>query len=399
MICCALANGESGLGNPLLSDDSFWLMKALSDLGFEVSVEDGDVRIVGRGGEIPNRDVEVFVGNAGTAARFLPSALALGAGPYRVDGVPRMRERPISDLVEALRALGAKIDYADREGRFPLVVRGGGLEGGEARVRSGRSSQFLSGVMLGSPCARNPVTLRVAGDLVSKPYIDITREVMSAFGVAVSEDGSGVYRISPRTYTATEFPVEPDASGASYFFAAAALTGGRVRVEGLDRSSSQGDLRFVEVLRLMGCEVEYGAGYTEVRGPQNEKLSGVEVDMNEISDTFLTLAAIAPFASSPTSITNIEHTRHQETDRITAVATELGRLGVQTRESRDGLLIIPVKSVKEIVPAAIETYDDHRVAMAFSLVGLLVGGVRIRNPSCVTKTLPDFFERLRFLGG
>lgn len=394
MIVAALSDGGSVLGNPLLSDDSFWLMKSLSDLGIGVRVKNGDVSIAGGSGGIPNRDIEVFVGNAGTAARFLPAVLALGEGPYRVDGVPRMRERPISDLVDALRSLGAKIDYPAREGRFPLIVRGGGMDGGHARVAGGKSSQFLSGVMIGSPYARNGVTLSVAGDLVSKPYIGITREVMSAFGVEVAEDSPGAYRIEPATYRARRFDVEPDASGASYFFAAAALTGGRVRVEGLGRGSSQGDLRFVEVLRRMGCEVEYGEDpandYTEVRGPRNGSLAGIEVDMNDISDTFLTLAAIAPFASSPTRIENIEHTRHQETDRIKAVTTELRRLGVEVEEFTDGLLIIP----GPVSPASIETYDDHRIAMAFALVGLVVGGVRIKDPSCVTKTMPDYFRRL-----
>lgn len=402
VICCALADGESTLRNPLLSDDSFWLLKSLTDLGFEVHVEDGDVHIGGRGGIIPNRDVDIFVGNAGTAARFLPSALALGDGPYRIDGVPRMRERPISDLVDALRSLGAKIDYPDEEGRFPLTVRGGGLKGGHASVESAKSSQFLSGVMLGAPFAASPVTLSVRGDLVSKPYIGITRDVMQAFGVSVYEPAPGSYRIEPGTYRATDFSVEPDASGASYFFAAAALTGGRIRVEGLGEDSSQGDLGFVEVLRKMGCEVEYGkpdkpdsAPYTEVRGPG--RLCGIEVDMNDISDTFLTLAAIAPFADSPTTITNIGHTRYQETDRIHAVATELKRLGVEVEEYPEGIHIIPLKDLEDS-PVRVATYGDHRVAMSFALFGLMVGGVRIGDPSCVTKTLPDYFERLGLLG-
>ncbi len=387
LVAAALADGESTLENPLLSDDSFWLMKSLHDLGFDVDVDGEDIRIIGQNSIIPERDIEVFVGNAGTAARFLPPMLSLGGGPYRVDGTPRMRERPIGDLVDAMRSLGCSVGYADVDGRFPLVVEGGGMRGGKARVEGGKSSQFLSGVMLSAPYARSAVELEVAGDLVSKPYIGITTDVMRSFGVEV-EEIDGRYAIKPSRYRAREYAVEPDASGASYFLAAAAVSGGRVRVPGLGRGSRQGDLRFVEILRSMGCEVDIAEEYVEVRGPG--RLSGVGADMNDISDTFITLAAIAPFADGETVITNIEHTRHQETDRVAAVATELSRLGVEVEERRDGLTIHP----GEITPAPVETYDDHRIAMSFALVGLMAPGVRIANPACVSKTMPDYFDRL-----
>jgi len=390
LIIAALADGESILENPLLSDDSFHLMKSLHDLGFEVRVEGERVRISGRRGIIPRRSVEVFAGNAGTAARFLPPMLALGEGPYFVDGVPRMRERPVGDLVDAMRSLGASVGYAGEGGRFPLVVEGGGIRGGKARVEGGKSSQFLSGVMMSSPHADTAVELEVSGGLVSRPYIGITMDVMRSFGVEVEERG-GRFAIEPSKYRAREYAVEPDASGASYFLAAAALSGGRVRVPGLGRGSKQGDLRFAEILRSMGCEVEISEEYVEVRGAG--RLSGVRADMNEISDTFITLAAIAPFAEGETVITNIEHTRHQETDRISAVATELSRLGVEVEERRDGLTVYP----GVISPALVETYDDHRIAMAFSLVGLMAPGVRISNPACVSKTMPDYFDRLELL--
>ena len=391
----ALAGGKSIIRNALFSDDSYWLMNALSRLGFDVRADSmaGTVEISGQGGEIPRRDVEVSVGNAGTVARFLPPVLALGEGPYLVDGVRRMRERPVSDLVDAMRELGAGVEYAGEEGRFPLGVRGGGLPGGKATVRVGKSSQFLSGLLMAAPYARSPVTLELSGELVSRPYVGITTGVMRDFGVEVYEE-PGRYRVDPAAYHGRDYYVEPDASAASYFFAAAALTGGGITIPGLGKDCSQGDLRFVEVLEKMGCEVQLDSESTTVRGP--EKLRGVDTDMNEISDTFITLAAIAPFASSPTTITGIAHTRHQETDRISAVAAELRRLGVEVDEYEDSIRIIPTKRID---PATIRTYEDHRVAMGFALVGLVEEGVSISGPACVTKTFPDYFERLSALRG
>lgn len=390
LIVASLADETSTIENPLFSDDSYWLMDALVRLGLFVHAdrETGTVTVGGQGGIIPGSGVEVFVGNAGTAARFLPPVLALGEGPYLVDGVARMRERPVADLVEAMRSLGAEVRYTREEGRLPLGVSGGGIEGGEARVRGTESSQFLSGLLMAAPYARRPVMLRVEGDLVSRPYVGITIDVMRAFGVDDIEERGGSFTVPSGLYRACRYAVEPDASGASYFLAAAALTGGRVRVPGLGVGSSQGDLRFVEVLRRMGCEVEVGADFVEVRGPR--RLRGMEADMNEISDTMITLAAIAPFADGPTTITNVAHTRHQETDRIAAVVTELGRLGVRVEERHDGLRVTP----GEVRPALVHTYGDHRIAMAFSLVGLVVPGIRIQDPACVTKTLPEYFDLL-----
>jgi 3-phosphoshikimate 1-carboxyvinyltransferase len=395
-VVAALADGDSTIRNALFSEDSYWLMDALVRLGFEVRADSatGTVEVRGEGGSIPWTDVGVSVGNAGTAARFLPPVLSLGEGPYRVDGVPRMRERPVADLVDAMRGLGAVVDYAGEEGRFPLIVRGGGLPGGETTVEVSKSSQFLSGLLIAAPAAATPVTLNLSGELVSRPYVGITTGVMRGFGVEVSEC-PGRYHVEPARYEARDYRVEPDASAASYFFAAAALTGGRMTVPGLGEGCSQGDLRFVEVLEEMGCAVEVGADATEVRGPERGKrLSGVEVDMTEISDTFITLAAIAPFAATPTTISGIAHTRHQETDRVSAVASELNRLGVEVEEGEDSLCIIPRTELK---PAGIHTYGDHRMAMAFSLIGLVVEGVIILDPACVTKTFPDYFKRLEAL--
>jgi 3-phosphoshikimate 1-carboxyvinyltransferase len=303
-----------------------------------------------------------------------------------VDGAPRMRERPVGDLVDAMRLLGAGVGYAEEDGRFPLRVEGGGIRGGTARVRGKSSSQFVSGLLMAAPYAEEPVILEVEGR-EEWPYVGITVDVMRAFGVEVGV-GDARYAVEPAVYRAREYEVEPDASAASYFMAAAAVTGGRVRIPGLGAGSPQGDLRFAEVLREIGCEVEVGEDDVEVRGP--DRMRGVEVDMNAFSDTMITLAAIAPFASTPTVIRNVEHTRHQETDRVSAVATELRRLGISVEEGRDLLRITP----GTIRPAEVETYGDHRMAMAFAVTGLVAPGIRIRDPGCVTKTFPDYFERL-----
>ncbi len=389
LILAALADGTSTIRNPLFSDDSFWLMKALADLGFEVWADRaaGYVKIEGRAGRIPAGSGDVFVGNAGTVARFLPPVLALGPGPYRVDGTPRMRERPVEDLIKAMRHLGARLSCPEAPGRFPLVVEGGGLPGGKTRVAGEKSSQFLSGLLMAAPGAKSEVTLEVGGELVSKPYVGITTDVMRSFGVEAPES-NGVYTVGPGTYKAREYTVEPDASGASYFMAAAAVTGGRIRIPNLGKYSTQGDLRFTEALREMGCRVKLGAQSIEVHGP--ERLRGIEVDMNEFSDTMMTLAAMAPFADGQSTITNVEHTRHQETDRISAVATELNRLGVPAQETRSSLRIIP----EPVKSGRVRTYEDHRMAMAFSLIGLLVPGIMIEDPGCVTKTFPGYFQSL-----
>jgi len=398
LLVAALADGESVVRNPLFGDDSYWLMDALGRLGFEVWAdrEAGEVRVGGLGGSVPRGGVDVFVGNAGTAARFLPPVLTLGGGPYAVDGVPRMRERPIEDLVEAMRRLGARVGYAGEAGRFPLRVEGGGLRGGRVPVRGEKSSQFVSGLLMAAPYAQEPVVVEAEGRS-EWPYVSITCGVMADFGVEVAEApgerGGARFEVPRGVYRARRpYAVEPDASGASYFFAAAALLGGRVRVRGLGRSSAQGDLRFLGVLEEMGCEVEVGADRAEVRGPGPGGLRGVEVGMGAFSDTMMTLAALAPFAEGPTTISGVEHTRAQETDRVSAVAAELSRLGVRVEERPDGLTIQGGDRVRPEAP--VETYGDHRVAMAFALVGLVVPGVRVKDPACVTKTLPEYFDLL-----
>jgi 3-phosphoshikimate 1-carboxyvinyltransferase len=391
LIIAALANGNSRIVNPLFSDDSFWLMDALVRLGIDVHAagERGEVYVSGQSGEIYASGVDLFVGNAGTVARFLPPFLALGRGPFTVDGVPRMRERPVADLVDGMRQLGAEVEYAGEDGRFPLMIKGGGIPGGKARVSASKSSQFISGLLMAAPYAQAPVTLHPVGRK-EWPYVGITVALMRAFGVEVDE-ANGRFTVAPALYSSRAYEVEPDASGASYFMAAAAVTGGRVRIPGLGASSPQGDLRFAGVLRDMGCRVEIASDFVEVQGPDH--LRGVEVDMNAFSDTMITLSAIAPFAEGPTTITNVGHTRLQESDRLSAVATELTRLGVKTQTTSSSIRIIPTK----IRPGVVRTYGDHRMAMAFAITGLVASGIRIRDPGCVTKTFPGYFGALESL--
>jgi len=392
LIIAALADGNSRIVNPLFSDDSFWLMDALVRLGIDVHAdgERGEVYVSGQSGEIYASGVDLFVGNAGTVARFLPPFLALGRGPFTVDGVPRMRERPVADLVDGMRQLGAEVEYAGEDGRFPLMIKGGGIPGGKARVSASKSSQFISGLLMAAPYAKAPVTLHPVGRK-EWPYVGITVALMRAFGVEVDEAANGRFTVAPALYSSREYEVEPDASGASYFMAAAAVTGGRVRIPGLGASSPQGDLRFAGVLRDMGCRVEIASDFVEVQGPDH--LRCVEVDMNAFSDTMITLSAIAPFAEGPTTIKNVGHTRLQESDRLSAVATELTRLGVKTQTTSSFIRIIPNK----IRPGVVRTYGDHRMAMAFAITGLVASGIRIRDPGCVTKTFPGYFGALESL--
>jgi 3-phosphoshikimate 1-carboxyvinyltransferase len=390
LIIAALAEGQSTITNPLFSDDSFWLMNALVRLGIDINAdsERGELSVSGQSGEIYASGLDLFVGNAGTVARFLPPMLALGRGPYTVDGVPRMRERPVADLVDAMRQLGAAVDYSGEHARFPLTIEGG-IRGGEASVSAGKSSQFVSGLLMASPYAKAPVTLHPEGRK-EWPYVGITVALMRAFGVEVDQAG-GRFAVAPALYSSREYQVEPDASGASYFMAAAAVTGGRVRIAGLGSSSSQGDLRFAGVLRDMGCTVEIGSDFVEVQGP--DRLQGVDVDMNAFSDTMITLAAISPFTTNPTTISNIGHTRLQETDRLNAVATELNRLGIKARTTSTSIRIIP----GQVRPGLVRTYGDHRMAMAFTITGLVASGIRIRDPGCVRKTFPGYFGALEAL--
>jgi 3-phosphoshikimate 1-carboxyvinyltransferase len=403
LLVAALADGKTKLWNALFSDDSHYFAQALTDLGFTVTLDEGakTITVQGLGGKIPALQANLFIGNAGTAARFLTAMLTLGHGTYQLEGVKRMRQRPIGDLVVALDRLGAQIngepsDFNDpRSICPPVTVTAEGLPGGATSIRGDISSQFLSGLLMVAPYAQNEVEITVDGPLHSKPYIDLTLGVMIDFGVEVHRESYEHFYISLQRYlTPGDYAIESDASAASYFFAAPAICGGWVEVANLSRSARQGDIAFLGVLEQMGCAVTEVPGAIRVTGP--EILRGVDADMSDISDTSMTLAAIAPFADSPTTIRGIASSRVKETDRVAATVTELRRLGVRVDEHPDGLTIYPCQ---EIQPALIQTYDDHRIAMAFALVGLKVPGIEIENPGCVAKTFPDYFKVLEQLNG
>lgn len=408
LVCAALANGRSILTGALDSEDTRVMFEALGQLGVALALDPADrvITVTGCAGKLPATRADVFVDNSGTTARFLAAVLTLGHGIYRLDGAPRMQERPIQDLIDALRALGADVSSDQDTGCPPLLVRAAGLAGGVATVRGEISSQFLSGLLLSAPYAMQPIELVVEGELVSKPYVSMTLAVMRDFGVEVVADGFARFRVpNDRPYEGREFAIEPDASAASYFFAAAAITGGEVRVEGLSRASLQGDVAFVDLLEQMGCQVRHEADAITVRGPalrgetvrgdaaRGGKLRGIDCDMNAISDTVQTLAAVALFAEGPTTVTGVPHIRHKETDRLAALATELRKFGAEVEERPDGLRITPPQA-SDLHGAAIDTYRDHRMAMSLALVGLRVPGVTIRDPGCVAKTYPEFFDDL-----
>lgn len=393
LLIASLAKGQTRLTNALFSDDSLYFAGALQALGFTVQLDraNSEMTVTGLGGKIPAQKAALFIGNAGTAARFLSAFLTLGTGEFVLDGDARMRERPIGDLVSALAQLGARLEPS---GNCPPVrIYASGLPGGKAALAGDVSSQYLSALLIVAPYARRSVEIALSTGLNSRPYVDMTVAMMRDFGVEVQRDDYRSFAVHPACYLPlSSYAIEPDASAASYFFAAAAVCGGAVRVENLSRTSKQGDVAFVDVLQGMGCLIREGDGFVEVSAAGS--LCGVDVNMRDIPDTAQTLAAIAPFASSPTRIRGIASARVKETDRIHAACAELTRLGVQVEEQEDGMTIYPCG---RFTPASVKTYDDHRMAMAFSLVGLRVPGVSIENPSCVSKTFPGFFEVLESL--
>ncbi len=396
LVCAALAHGRSRLSGALDSEDTRVMIDSLGRLGIEVqSQRQGELlEVEGCGGAIPARGAELFIANSGTTVRFLTALVTLGNGTFRLDGVERMRNRPIQDLLDTLRALGADVQSEAGTGCPPVVVQAHGLRGGDAQVQGNISSQYLSGVLMAAPYAQRPVELDVRGQLVSQPYVQMTLDVMEAFGVR-AESGIALSRFSvpnTRGYRATDYTIEPDASAASYFFAAAAITGGRVTVEGLSRMSLQGDVGFCQCLEQMGCRVRYDNSAITVEGGP---LRGIAVDMNAMSDTVQTLAAVALFAEGPTRVTGVAHNRHKETDRIGDLAAELRKLGAQVEEFEDGLQITPGR----LRPAAIDTYHDHRMAMSLALVGLRQPGIRINDPGCTEKTYPHYFRDLAHAAG
>ena len=392
LIVAALAEGDSTLTGALDSEDTRVMVEALGKLGIQVD-HDRDaatLRVQGSANKIPAREADLFVANSGTSLRFLTALVSTASGEYRLDGTPRMRERPVADLLQALNGLGADATSDLGTGCPPITVRASGLDGGYAFVRGDVSSQFLSGLLMALPYGRQMTTVEVEGTLVSKPYVAMTIQVMDEFGVKVTSRKDRRFDVRPGAYRGRTYAIEPDASAASYFFAAAAITGGTVTVEGLGTDSIQGDMGFVDILEHMGCAVVRERTSTTVTGGP---LRGVDVDMNAISDTVMTLAVVALFADGITRIRNVGHIRHKETDRIAALGAELRKLGATVTEQPDGLILFPPDKLTT-TDARIKTYDDHRMAMAFALVGLKAPGLTILDPGCVAKTYPGFWDDL-----
>ncbi|MFO0979407.1 MAG: 3-phosphoshikimate 1-carboxyvinyltransferase [Planctomycetaceae bacterium] len=396
MILAAMANGPVTLTGMLDSQDTRVMVESLRRLGFSVSqnVKECHCTVSGLSGNIPAQEADLWLENSGTSIRFLTALCALGTGNYRLDGIQRMRQRPIGDLVRALQPLGASIEFENAGSDCPPIrVHGtrGRMNGGQTAIEGSISSQFLSSLLMAAPACPNPVRVSVTGELVSKPYVTMTLEMMRAFGADVSwPDDLSEFNIQPQPYRAGTYDIEPDASAASYFFGVAAVTGGTITVAGLSRIALQGDVQFASALERMGCDVTWGTDFITVSG---RPLHGVDIDMNAISDTAQTLSTVAVFADSPTRIRNVGHMRHKETDRIAAVVTELRRAGINAEEHEDGLTIHP--GIPQ--PCQIQTYDDHRMAMSFSLLGLRVPGIQILDPNCTSKTYPNYFGDLQSL--
>jgi 3-phosphoshikimate 1-carboxyvinyltransferase len=394
LVIACLAKGITRITNALISDDSRYMVKALQALGFGIQMDETrcELTVTGLSGKIPEAKAQLFTGNAGTAMRFLCAMLTLGNGDYVLDGDERMRNRPIGGLVEALTQLGARVTAA-KNACPPVKIVAAGLPGGKAQIAGDVSSQYLSAVLMVAPYARHTIELSLSTNLGSKPYVDLTLDIMRDFGVIVSRDGYHSFSIPTGCYLSKDpYIVESDASAASYFFAAPAICGGSVRVENISRRSRQGDLAFIDILQAMGCTITEHDNSITVTGPN--ELRGMDVDLGELPDTAQTLAVMAPFATSPTRIRGIASARVKETDRIRAMCTELGQLGVRVEEYEDGLTIHPCRKFN---PTVIQTYHDHRMAMAFALIGLRVPGVTISDPGCVSKTFPNYFKVLESL--
>ncbi|WP_038176922.1 MULTISPECIES: 3-phosphoshikimate 1-carboxyvinyltransferase [Vibrio] len=393
LLLAALANGTTRLTNLLDSDDIRHMLNALTQLGvsYTLSQDKTVCEVEGLGKPFTSpQALELFLGNAGTAMRPLAAALCLSDGEFVLTGEPRMKERPIGHLVTALRQAGAKIDYLENENYPPLKIYGTGLQGGTVEIDGSISSQFLTAFLMSAPLAQDDVTIKIIGDLVSKPYIDITLHIMQQFGVEVENDNYQQFVIRKgQSYVAPgEFLVEGDASSASYFLAAAAIKGGEIKVTGIGKKSIQGDVQFADALEKMGAEIEWGDDYVISRVGV---LNAVDMDFNHIPDAAMTIATTALFAKGTTAIRNVYNWRVKETDRLAAMATELRKVGAEVEEGEDYIIITPPQ---QLIHAAIDTYDDHRMAMCFSLVALSDTPVTINDPKCTSKTFPDYFDKL-----
>jgi 3-phosphoshikimate 1-carboxyvinyltransferase len=391
LILSSLADGESLLIRALRSEDTGHTAQALMKFGVEIFWESDDIRVLGAGGKYKAADEKIDVGNSGTSMRFLTALAALRKGVTLLDGSERMRKRPVGELLHGLGELGVRAYSQKGNDCPPVIVESRGLKGGTVRIKGEESSQFLSALLMVAPYAQRDVNIRVAGSVASKPYVDITLDVMSAFGVGIRNQGYRSFLVQAgQRYLPKKYRIEGDASNASYFFAAAAVCRGRVEVKNLNPATVQGDIGFLDILERMGCRVTRGEDGIEVLGGE---LHGIEMDMNEMPDLVPTLAVTAAFAMGKTVIQNIRHLRLKESDRIHALAMELSKMGIRVKEEEDGLEIEGGKPHG----AEIETYEDHRMAMSFAIAGLAVPGIRIKGERCVEKSFPGFWESLQKL--
>jgi 3-phosphoshikimate 1-carboxyvinyltransferase len=386
LIVSALADGESILINALRSEDTDYTIHGLKKFGVPIFWKEDRLHVQGKGGKLTASEERIFLGNSGTSMRFLTAFAALKKGKTLLDGSERMRKRPIAELLDGLVALGVNAHSKERNDYPPVVVESQGIKGGLVRINGDKSSQFLSAILMVAPYASEDVGMKVTGHIASKHYMDITMDVMQAFGVEVTNlDYQSFFVRAGQRYVPQKYEIEGDASNASYFFEAAAVARGRVKVENLRLPSVQGDIGFLDILGKMGCEVIRGKNWAEVHG---KELQGIELDMNAIPDLVPTLAVTAAFARGKTVIRNIAHLRLKESDRIRALARELSKMGVRVEEGGDWLKIEGGKAHG----VEIETYNDHRLAMSFAIAGLAVPGVKIKGEECVNKSFPDFWK-------
>lgn len=410
LLIAALAQGETTLDGVLFADDTRRMLEALETLGFHLDIDETEKRVTvhGQSGRIPCDEAELHLGNAGTAMRFLTAACCLGQGTYTLDGIPRMRERPIGELVEPLKQIGAEIEYLGEEGFPPLRITDSAyFEGGFITLKPTLSSQFISALLITGPCTPRGITITFDGRVTSLPYIKMTLKLMKHFGVSHEWGGpkKNAVRVTAADYQAKPYTIEPDASNASYFLAAAAaVPGARCTVEHLGSESVQGDADFCMVLGLMGCGVDQRTHTTTITAPPSGKLKGVDVKLNQMPDMAQTLAALAILAEGPTRIRKVGNLRVKETDRMEAIRIELTKLGAKVDIEGDDIYITPPAPRPDglgnaITPASVDTYEDHRMAMAFSVIGLATppGTVTINDPDCVNKTYPTFFDDLQKL--
>lgn len=395
LIMAALAKGESVLSGILKSDDSYWCIDALKKLGADIHVEKDSVHLEGTEGQWPLKNEKLYIGASGTIGRFLPGALAAANdGQWTIEANKRMSERPVGTLIDALNEIGADLQYLKNEGYFPLRVDGVGMKGGDVYISGKVSSQFISGLLIAAPYANEPVNIHVTDHIVQHAYVKITLDLMGQFGVDVEyNDDLQTMNVYPGSYQGRELQLEADASTACYFLALAAVTNGKMRINNISYETRQPDIKMVDVLEEMGCTVTRGKEFIELQGTKQLK-GGKTISMKEMSDQALTLAVVSVFADEPVTITEVAHIRHHESDRIQAICESLSRLGIKVEEHEDGLTIYPGMPK----PAVLDSYDDHRVAMSLSLIGARVPGIRIKDPGCVSKTCPTYFDLLKQSG-